>query len=101
MFVLAALAVTIGALESIPFPALPLLQRELGLDPAATCGIARTIGAALGVQAAAALLTGTGASEVGFPVAAVVALLPLTLLRGIPGRSDEGEIRSGAAAAQV
>lgn len=32
--VLAALAVTIGALESIPFPALPLLQRELGLDPA-------------------------------------------------------------------
>ncbi|GHH33260.1 MFS transporter [Lentzea cavernae] len=34
MAVLAALAVTIGALESIPFPALPLLQRELGLDPA-------------------------------------------------------------------
>ncbi|MET9630342.1 MFS transporter [Lentzea sp. NPDC006480] len=34
MIVLAALAVTIGALESIPFPALPLLQRELGLDPA-------------------------------------------------------------------
>ncbi|MGW6443319.1 MFS transporter [Lentzea sp. NPDC055074] len=34
MTVLAALAVTIGALESIPFPALPLLQRELGLDPA-------------------------------------------------------------------
>ncbi|MEV6237533.1 MFS transporter [Lentzea sp. NPDC051838] len=34
MIVLAGLAVTIGALESIPFPALPLLQRELGLDPA-------------------------------------------------------------------
>ncbi|WP_045316241.1 MFS transporter [Lentzea aerocolonigenes] len=34
MLVLAVLAVTIGALESIPFPALPLLQRELGLDPA-------------------------------------------------------------------
>ncbi|MFD4675272.1 MFS transporter [Lentzea sp. NPDC058450] len=41
MAVLAALAVTIGALESIPFPALPLLQRELGLD-AAQAGLLST-----------------------------------------------------------
>ncbi|MDX8029045.1 MFS transporter [Lentzea sp. BCCO 10_0856] len=68
---------------------------------AATCGIARAVGAALGVQVAAALLTGTGAFEVGFLVAAVVVLLPLALLGGIPGRSDERKIRSGVAATQV
>ncbi|MEU9886720.1 MFS transporter [Sphaerisporangium sp. NPDC051011] len=32
--VLAALAIAIGALESMPLPALPLIQRELGLNPA-------------------------------------------------------------------
>lgn len=32
--VLSLLAVAIGALESMPLPALPLIQRELGLDPA-------------------------------------------------------------------
>jgi predicted MFS family arabinose efflux permease len=34
LLVLAALVAAIGALESMPFPALPLIQRELGLDPA-------------------------------------------------------------------
>ncbi|WP_439657189.1 MFS transporter [Lentzea sp. HUAS TT2] len=63
---------------------------------AAACGIARAIGAALGVQVAAALLT-TGASfRFGFVLAAVVALAPLVLLRGI--RSPE--TRFGTALAQ-
>lgn len=67
---------------------------------AATCGIARAIGAALGVQVAAALLTGTGAFEAGFLLASVVVLLPLTLLRGIPGRPADRKIRFGAATNQ-
>ncbi|MFJ8961593.1 MFS transporter [Lentzea sp. NPDC102401] len=60
---------------------------------AATCGIARAIGAALGVQVAAALLTGGASFRLGFVLAAVVALAPLVLLRGI--RSPENH--SGAA----
>lgn len=60
---------------------------------AATCGIARAIGAALGVQVAAALLTGGASFRLGFALAAVVALAPLVLLRGI--RSPEN--RFGAA----
>lgn len=34
LFMLSALVAAIGALESMPFPALPLIQRELGLNPA-------------------------------------------------------------------
>jgi hypothetical protein len=82
MIALAALAVTIGALESIPFPALPLLQRELGLDPVQA-------GLAPGVQGAAALLTSApsnGTFQLGFLLAAVVVLLPLALVGGVPGR---------------
>jgi MFS family permease len=68
---------------------------------AATCGIARAIGAALGVQVAAALLTAAeGAFQLGFVVAAVVVLVPLALLRGIPGRSTDRKIRFSEVAAQ-
>ncbi|MFS8098974.1 MFS transporter [Lentzea alba] len=69
----------------------------------ATCGIARAIGAALGVQVAAALLTSSpsdGTFRLGFLLAAVVVLLPLVLLRGVPGRSGERGFRSGLAVAQ-
>ncbi|MFD9960801.1 MFS transporter [Amycolatopsis sp. NPDC058986] len=41
--VLAALVVAIGALESMPLPALPLIQRELGLNPAQAALLATTL----------------------------------------------------------
>ncbi|WP_051791593.1 MFS transporter [Amycolatopsis jejuensis] len=43
IFVLAALTVAIGALESMPIPALPLIQRELGLDPAQAALLTTTL----------------------------------------------------------
>ncbi|HEX8865824.1 MAG TPA: hypothetical protein VF821_09235, partial [Lentzea sp.] len=54
----------------------------------ATCGISRALGAALGVQIAAALLTASpsdGTFRLGFLLAAVVVLLPLALVGGVPG----------------
>lgn len=41
--VLGGLTVTIGALESMPFPALPLIQRELGLSPAEAALVTTTL----------------------------------------------------------
>ncbi|MFD2467372.1 MFS transporter [Amycolatopsis silviterrae] len=43
VFLLAALTVAIGALESMPLPALPLIQRELGLDPAQAALLTTTL----------------------------------------------------------